>query len=282
MNEEVFESLESTLNSLEIKKGDILYIPSDITQLIFSLRKDFGIKTSEERNIFLDALINTIQNKVGQNGTLMFPVFTWDFNHGLVFDIRNTPGRVGSLPNWILEHRKDFIRTQHPMYSFMVWGKDAKLLSQMNNIDCWGEYSPFGYMNRNNAKALFFNVSIQRGFTFMHYVETALQVPYRYYKNFKGEYIDLDGNKSQRNYVMYVRDLKINMEEFNPDSFYENKGFLKTYKWNNLELKIMNCHNAYNAIKEDLLNNSGKNMYNFENYEIDWDGEHTHADEIDN
>lgn len=270
------------LLSGKIVRRDILYIPSDITQLLLIARKKYGVNTVEKRKEFLNGLINAFQELVGKEGTLLFPIFTWDFNHGLPFDIRTTPGKVGSLPNWILSNRKDFLRTQHPMYSFMVWGKDSKVLSEMNNVDCWGQYSPFGYMYRNNVKTVFFNVSVQRGFTFSHYVEETLQVPYRYYKNFKGEYIDYNGNKTNRNYVMYVRDLAINSLEYSPDSFYEEKGILKTIELNDLQIKIMSCNDAFDVISEDLLKNGGRNMYHFENYELDWSRKHTHADEINN
>lgn len=277
----MINELLNVLKEGNISKGDILYIPSDITQILVTARKRFGIN-NEKLNDFLNDIVDTFKEVVGEEGTVMFPIFTWDFNHGLPFDIKKTFGKVGSLPNWILQNRTDFIRTQHPMYSFMVCGKDAKMLADMNNVDCWGQYSPFGYMYRNNAKVVFLNVSVQRGFTFVHYVEETLQVPYRYFKNFRGEYIDRDGKKYNRNYIMYVRDLSINMKEYNPDSFYEEKKLLHTVKWQDTHIKIMDCEKAFNVIKEDLMTNAGRNMYNFENYEIDWNGGHTHADETCN
>ena len=274
--------LLDVLHCCNVSKGDILYVPSDVTQILVKAKKKYGIDTSEKRNSFLNDIVDTFKSAVGEKGTLLFPVFTWDFNKGIPFDARKTFGKVGSLPNWILQNRSDFIRTQNPIYSFMVWGKDATLLAEMNNVDCWGQYSPFGYMHRNKAKVLFLNVSVQRGFTFLHYVEETLQVPYRYYKNFRGEYIDYNGIKTKRNYVMYVRDLEVISEEYMPDSFFEEKDILRTSLWNDSELKIMNCTDAFEAVKDDFLNNGGHNMYHFENYEIDWKGGHTHADEISN
>lgn len=279
---DLIEGLTQVLKEAKVTGGDILSIPSDITQLLRIARKEHGVATEGKRNEFLNDLVDTFQKAVGPEGTLLFPTFTWDFNHGLPFDIRSTPGKVGSLPNWILKNRRDFIRTQHPMYSFMVWGKDAHLLAGMNNADCWGQYSPFGYMYRNDAKALFLNVSVQRGFTFVHYVEETLQVPYRYYKNFSGDYIDAGGNKSRRSYVMYVRDTRIISSEYSPDSFYEEKDILKAFSWAGMKLSLMNCRDAFDAISDDLLNNGGRNIYHFDNYEIDWTTGHTHADEIDN
>ena len=278
----MIKDLKDKLHDLNINKGDTLYIPSDVTQVLVSARKRYGVNTAEKRNDFLNNLGDTFKDVVGDDGTLLFPIFTWDYNKGIPFDACKTLGKVGSLPNWILQNRTDFIRTQHPMYSFMVWGKDAKMLAEMNNVDCWGAYSPFGYMHRNKAKTLFLNVTVQRGFTFLHYVEETLQVPYRYYKNFRGEYIDSVGNKTNRNYVMYVRDLAVTSQEYMPDSFFEERGILKASSWNETELKIMNCTDAFEVMKDDFLNNGGRNMYHFENYAIEWNGGHTHADEINN
>ena len=36
----------------------------------------------------------------------------------------------------------------------------------------------------------------------------------------------------------------------------------------------------FNILENDFLNNSGKNCYSFENYEIDWNKGATHNDEI--
>lgn len=279
----MFEELLKSLQSNGVVRGDILYIPSDITQLIFYAKKNLGITSNEKRNKLLNELLDTFKTAVGEEGNLLFPIFTWDFNHGLPFDLRKTLGKVGSLPNWIFQNRTDFIRTQHPMYSFLVWGKDAEMLANMNNVDCWGQYSPFGYMHRCDAKIILFNVSAARSLTFTHYVEESIQVPYRYFKNFRGSYIDANGIEYKRNYIMYVRDLNISMKEFEPDSFYEGKGVMNVFEWNNQILKIMRCQDAYNVVADDLLNNFGNNIYKFEDYSIDWlSGIHTHPDELDN
>ena len=37
---------------------------------------------------------------------------------------------------------------------------------------------------------IFFDISVQQGITFVHYVEETLQVPYRYFKSFCSDYID--------------------------------------------------------------------------------------------
>lgn len=45
------------------------------------------------------------------------------------------------------------------------------MLANLNNIDAFESYSPFGYMYKFDAKMVFFNVVINMEITFTHYVE---------------------------------------------------------------------------------------------------------------
>jgi len=48
--------------------------------------------------------------------------------------------------------------------------------------------------------------------TFHHHIEEIMSAPYRYIKNFTGDYIDFCGRKSQKTYSIYVRDLVTKVE----------------------------------------------------------------------
>ena len=280
--EEMLASLPDAMKQAGIGKGDMLYIASDASLLLLEARKKCGVKTVEQRNTFLHYFIDVLQEAVGTQGTLMFPVFTWAFCHGEGFDARRTLGEVGALNNWILEYRKDFCRTKHPLYSFMVWGKEANTLLSMENKCAWGENSPFSYLYHNNGKMLLLNVTLQRGFTFMHYVEESVHVPYRYYKNFRGTYKDLNGIETERSYIMYVRDLAISSKGYAPDSMLEDKGIVKIAKWGDLTMKGFSLVEAFSIVEDDLRNNAGRMCYKFANYELEWGKGATHADDLGN
>lgn len=277
---EFFDNLKRSLIDVNIKNGDMVYVASDVTALMYEANKLYGVKSRTDRDKFLNEFINTFQNIVGESGTLLFPIFTWKFCKGIPFDIKNTQGEVGVLANWVLKNRPDFLRTKHPIYSFMVWGKKAAYLQNLENIDAWGDNSPFAYLHNHNGKMLLFNVSLQRGFTFMHYVEKKLKVPYRYTKQFVNKYIDESGAESIRTYSMYVRDLDIISQELLKDIFLENYGIVKIAHINNQTIKVFNFNDAYKILKNDFLNNNAKNCYSFKNYEIDWNKGATHNDEI--
>ena len=249
--------------SLGVSKGDILYIASDVTTFVMD-----AMQKGQSVDECLGELVDGLQDLVGQSGTLMFPIYSWAFNKGETFDIKSSVGVTGVLANWILKNRPEFARTAHPIYSLMVWGKDAKMLAELENLDAFGNYSPFGYMYKFDAKMAFFNVPINKGVTFTHYVEEALQVPYRYFKPFTAGYIDANGIKSERTYVMYVRSMDIKSKEYMPNSFYES--ILKEIKFDNYYIKLLGSRDTFRITANDLLNNGGKNIYTFSDYELDW------------
>lgn len=271
---------KSALKSTGIAADDIVYIASDAAYLLAEANRCYGIQTSVERDEFLHGLVDVLQEVVGSGGTLLFPVFTWGFCKGEAFDQRYTKGEVGALNNWILSNRRDFRRTQHPMYSFMVWGERAAELLALDNVDAWDEQSPFAYLHRHGGKMLLVNVSLQRAFTFMHYVERSIKVPYRYLKNFRGSYTDESGHTEERKYILYVRDLAIVLQEKLPDTMLENPGAMLSQRWRGGTLKRIDLSWAYDIVKDDLLNRAGEQCYRFENYRIDWMGGATHEDDL--
>ena len=153
------QSLKKTLRESGIKTGNVLYVASDLAGVVVDARKDLQILSEEDRVRFCDGIVNALQELVGADGQLLVPVFTWTFCAGTPFDYRKTKGEVGILGNHILFHRTDFARTAHPLYSFMVWGRDTEMLCRMQNQDSWGRQSPFAYLHRIGAKQLNINVS---------------------------------------------------------------------------------------------------------------------------
>ena len=131
-----FDEWKSTLQRIGIERGDMVYVASDATYLLAAARKRWGTQEPFDREEFLHSFVDDLQNAVGDAGTLLFPVFTWRFCRGEAFDQRKTTGEVGALNNWVLANRRDFRRTRHPMYSFMVWGRGAEELLALDNVAC--------------------------------------------------------------------------------------------------------------------------------------------------
>ncbi len=278
--EEWLEHFKEACLKLGVHKGDLLYVSSDITMLMYRMGREYGIKDKKAKNDFLNRFVDALQDMTGAEGTLMIPMFTWSFCRGADYDVRTTPGEVGALGNWILENRMDFKRTAHPLYSFMTAGKDADLLCGMNNKTAWGEDSPFGYLHRKGGKNLLFHVTMERCFTFTHYVEQCIGAPYRYMKDFRGTYVDADGNRSDRIYTMFVRDLEIDSKQVTPDDCLDRAGAAVSAEYDRHPLKLVDLKKAYPVIVDNYLHHNGDEWYDFGEYVIDWNAGQTHPDHI--
>ena len=66
-----------------IGRGDCIYVISDVLELAKAYR-------ARGERLGLDDLIEGLQGLVGQEGTLLFPAFNWDFCKGIAFDYHRT------------------------------------------------------------------------------------------------------------------------------------------------------------------------------------------------
>ncbi len=265
-----------TVKRFGVERGDILYVASDITRLMYRINHLYG----DVYDDYMNSMVNALQNIVSTEGTLLFPVFTWDFCRGRGYSVKKTKGEVGTFNNWILKRRNDFRRTEHPMYSFMVWGKDADLLCGMTNRDAWGEDSPFAYLRERGGKTLMIDVVPGKCFTFMHYVERYLNVPWRYMKEFIGDYTDEHGKTEKRIYSMYVRDLDIISKQITDPTIFDEKGILYKRSWSDIDLWFMDCSEAFPVYVEDIRNHNAQMCYKFQSYVPDWERGQTHPDDL--
>jgi aminoglycoside 3-N-acetyltransferase len=159
--------------------------------------------------------------------------------------------------------RADFKRTQHPIYSFAVWGRYQNELCQMENKDSFGVDSPFDFFNKHNVKNYIIDVSLKNCFTYAHYAEeNSGVVAYRYIKNFTGGYIDEYGTESQRTYSMFVRDLNldvINLIDPIEKDFLE-QGAESIIKINSSEIKKIALQPVYDILIEDIIHNKSRKL----------------------
>lgn len=207
---EEYVSIKEIPSKWGLKEGDTVFISSDITAL-----GEICMAHGERfhPNDLLDGLIDVI----GPSGTILLPTYNWGFCHGETFDYNKTKGKTGSLGVVALK-REDFKRTQHPIYSFAVWGKDQEYLCGLQNKSSFEEDSPFGYLRRSHAINIIIDVPLGHSFTYLHYLEQKnehdLEIYYRYHKDFTAPYKDKDGNVEVRTYSMFVRYL--DLEEVPP------------------------------------------------------------------
>ncbi|MCI5955165.1 MAG: AAC(3) family N-acetyltransferase [Lachnospiraceae bacterium] len=242
-----------------IQKGDCLYVVSDMMELA-KHEKCFG------RRLVMDEVIDKLQELVGEQGTLLFPTFNWDFCKGVAFDYYKTPSRTGALSKAALK-RADFQRTAHPIYSFAVWGKFRDELMADKSVDSFGKGTIFEKMFDWDAKVLDIGVTPLQGVTYVHHVEQMVGVPYRYDKAFTADYTDATGVCEKRTYRMYVRDLVKDpqyVKDFLPlAEKLQKEGIILSEEYDNVDCHTMKIRELDGPVREEILENDSRNLYRY-------------------
>jgi aminoglycoside 3-N-acetyltransferase len=153
--------------------------------------------------IILDSFIEGL----GEEGTLLLPLFNFDFCSGVPFDIRTTPSQMGALTE-AGRLRPGAVRTGNPIYSFAVLGKERERFREIDNFSGYGADSPFGILHQAGGKIAVLDLPDQDSMTFYHYVEQSLSVDYRFHKEFSASYTGWDGVPTDRTYSLFVRKLQ--------------------------------------------------------------------------
>jgi aminoglycoside 3-N-acetyltransferase len=191
-------AITKALSSLGICPGSIVLVHSDAI-----VAAQLPAAPEEER---LDLLIEAIEAAIGADGTLLMPAFSYSFTKGELFDIQNTPSAVGMLTERF-RARPGVLRTTDPIFSFACRGPRARELCAIPVTECFGAESVFAALHRMNAHIVDLGCTLSQGGTFVHYVETAHGVDYRYRKVFSGTAISPTGQTSECSVVYNVRDL---------------------------------------------------------------------------
>ena len=195
--QEYIDYLTSCWSKAGINKGDILLIHSSITRLIRPARRQ-GVRLSP------DHILTSFLQAVGPEGTLLFPTFKIDVSETVHFDSRNTPSSMGVLTEAARNH-PDAIRTEHPILSMAVIGKEAINFKKCQDYTGIGKDSPFNLLHKLDGKIAVLGLAENDSMSFYHYVENVNNVDHRWIIDFETVYIDEKGEESLRKHGFYAR-----------------------------------------------------------------------------
>lgn len=234
------------LKTVGSDKCDILFVHTDVA---------FGMPNATlKRKQYLDALYDSL---LALNvGTLIFPSFTYSFCNNENYDVRNSKTSMGAL----IEHirKKDGVkRSLDPLLSMIAFGKNENIVEGDVGNHSLGKNSVFNRLhNSDNVKFLFFGADFTEYFTYVHYVEKMLDVPYRFDKAFSGKIIDYSGNEYDDIHYIHTQcgGVKLkNYQKMKEELIAEGK--LQTAKLGNSEVAVISEVDAYNAIYTRITSN---------------------------
>lgn len=165
------------------------------------------------------------------DGTIIFPSFTYSATKGKTFDVSKTPSEVG-LFSEKFRLLDGVQRSEHPIFSICAFGKHSDYFINSRLDDCFGERTFFDYLHNQNVKIVMLGCTLERGATFLHYVEQKLNVSYRYFKNFNAKVLS-PGSENNFDVRYFVRDLKLdtklNLKPFENEAIKQKKMIIKPF-----------------------------------------------------
>lgn len=232
--------LLNALRELNIKQGDTVCVHSQIYSLGMA---------QMPRNEYLNTILNVLKEAVGENGTLIMPVFSYSFCEKQVFDVQKSKSTVGILTEFF-RNSEGVSRTIHPIFSFAIWGRRREEFLDIST-DAFSMESVYGKMIRDNDKMIM--LGADRGYTIYYLAEESIGVSHRYFKNFSG--IVKDGEKEYELTVpYYVRHLdKRSMESPEKVSAYLlKKEIQKSVPFGWGSISSFQCRDMFESIVEKL------------------------------
>lgn len=239
---------------LDISEGDVVLLTSDILKLAMKSRKMEG-QFSAAR--FLESFMEAL----GNSGTLLIPAYNFDLESGDAYSIKKTIPMTGSLAIAAMK-MEGYIRTAHPLHSFLVWGKDAGELSQMDNKSSFGQDSPFAYLHDKNALMVFAGTGIAEAMTFTHYVEACEKVKYRKHKNLSIKYTDIEGISNLREYNIFSKKPGWTMDMGTLEESL-SQAAMQQIIINEVPFSMLRCKEAFEYIRNDIRENKAASIARF-------------------
>tara|TARA_A100001015_G_scaffold248237_1_gene285528 strand:+ start:15046 stop:15792 length:747 start_codon:yes stop_codon:yes gene_type:complete len=221
-----------------IKKNDSIIVHGDA-----GIAEQIKINKKDKVNFFLNLLIKLI----GEKGSIIVPAFTYNACKTKIFDKQKDKAETG-LFSEIFRKKKNINRTDHPIFSFSIYGKNFKYFQKASLNTCFGKKSIFEFFLKKNSKIICLGCELDR-ITFTHYIEEFLNVSYRYHKKFK----IFDKNKKKNITIDYfVRNLnkRSNIDLSKLHKYLIKKKRIKEINFGRFKLLIVESKHFYNSCIE--------------------------------
>lgn len=242
--------IERALRETGAHDCDTLFIHSDI-----SFGQPVGAFRKRE---YLDDLYGIIDGLGVRN--LIVPTFTYSFCNNEDYDIEKSKTSMGAFNEYVRKLGGRY-RTDDPLLSVSV--PDAlKAAFSRSCENSLGRDSALDIIHgMGEVKFLFFGAEMAECFTYVHYVEKKLDVPYRFDMPFEGDVVYPDGRVIHRKQSIHTQCAGVRLlpKYSHFENEMEEKGYLRKKRIGDKYVACLSEKDAYREIKEHI----GKDIYYF-------------------
>ena len=189
-----------------IQTGDTVLLHSDVSSLLAHYNFYNRPANIKGDALSVEEILDSFLAAVGDSGTLIIPLFNFDFAKGITFDIKGTRSNMGVLTE-VARKRDGTVRTTNPIYSFVIFGKNKDYFKSVKLTTALGRDSVYARLIELDGKIAALGLPDNKCMTFVHHIEEMHKVPYRIYKYFTAPYVNYEGIMNLQTIKLYVRDL---------------------------------------------------------------------------
>ena len=196
--------LFTNLKALKIKKSDIIYVGLDLTKFFLPFLTIFPDFKKKDMDIYFCNLFFKLLKKYFANqGTFIFPAFSWSFLEKKKFKKNQTKPEIGSFERYLF-NKKGVTRSDHPINSLISWGKKNKEITKDHGVYSFGYNSPFQKFKELGVKFVNIGIPFYDTCTYVHHLEHLNGFNHRYYKLIQGQNY-IKGKFIKKNYFFLVK-----------------------------------------------------------------------------
>ncbi len=236
------KDIADTLRRVGAHDCDHLFIHSDII---------FGkTPTAFNRREYLQILYEVLNN-LGVK-SLLIPTFTYSFCNHEVYDVRKSRTSMGALNEYIRKQDGRY-RTLDPLLSVSVSHELRHLFDHPSNHSL-GEGSALDTIHHmDGVKFLFLGIPMGECFTYLHYIEKMLDVPYRFDLPFEGEILDYEGNRIVTTQSIHTACYGVKPKEFyHFEDYLEDRGRMKKERLGDKFVECVGEKEVYEEIVQKI------------------------------
>ena len=241
------EDIFQNLKRVEADDCETLFIHSDV--MFGSPVEGFTKKK------YLSVLYEVIQDLGVKN--IVVPTFTYSFCNNEIYDVVKSKTLMGAFNEYVRK-APDRYRTMDPLLSLSVPNHLIEFFKQYNGRHSLGEKSGLDAIHHmDGVKFLFLGADMGSCFTYIHYVEKKLDVPYRFDMRFQGKVVDEKGNVSEREQYIHTQCYGVKLPK--RYGYFEdelvNQGIAKKVRMGDKYILCMKEKDAYKQIENRIYNN---------------------------